>query len=803
MPRRSLARTLQVALLGLTVVLTTIAALGVAGLYAGRQDYEDRLTEALGLQVSAGRLLAAGVVEEATLRLLPASVGPARSAYDRALASARAAAGSDRESLRLLDASAAAQARLRLRPGSRSAPLAARSPLVALSARQGTRIADARDDASSSSRRALIAIVVGGVLALGAALALVAGILAAVRQPLDALVTAAGRLAAGDAGVRVLEGVGPEELRVLGGAFNAMAAEVQAATARVEAERRNLAVTVRSLGDALVITDADGTVTAANPRARVLLPEAVEGEKLDEPVALRVALAGEVELVRENRTYSVTAAPLDADDAAGHVWTIRDVTERARLEALKSDFVATASHELRSPMTSIKGFVELLEASQGLTARQREWVEILHLSTDRLVELVDDLLDVTRLEAGQVEVRRRPTDVALLAAEVGALMRPRLDAAGQRFSIDVADNLPPALLDPGRVRQVLVNLLTNGLLYAGDGSHLEIRAEADDHTLVLTVADDGRGMTAERATHVFDRFYRGAEREGPAGTGLGLAIVSSLVELHRGSIEVVTAPAQGTAFHVRFPGAIETGAPGASRAALRGRRLLVCDDEPQVAALIAGRLTAQGAEVHVVDGGRDALRLLRAERFDGMTLDVLMPEMSGFEVLRELRDDPVLCGLPVVVVSVFSGREAVSGEWTVAKPIDPDELVDALGAAILAARVRVLVVGRHAVRPALDAVLTELSIDHEWAYDADDVAARCSSRYYEVALVDTALPDPAATLAGLDLRGRRRQGTIVTFRAPQDEPGFVVDDTAPVALADAGAAVVGLLSSPPHLAAGG
>src|SRR5581483_8724938 len=153
------------------------------------------------------------------------------------------------------------------------------------------------------------------------------------------------------------------------------------------------------------------------------------------------------------RTLAVTAAPLGSE-ADGVVWTVHDVTERTRLERAKSDFVATASHELRSPLTSIKGFVELLQRSpESMSTRQLEFVDIILRSTDRLVELVNDLLDVARIDADNVEITRRPIDLGDAVQDVVELMRPRIEARHQRLGVYVAPTLPLALADPGRVRQ--------------------------------------------------------------------------------------------------------------------------------------------------------------------------------------------------------------------------------------------------------------------------------------------------------------------------------------------------------------
>jgi DNA-binding response OmpR family regulator len=199
-----------------------------------------------------------------------------------------------------------------------------------------------------------------------------------------------------------------------------------------------------------------------------------------------------------------------------------------------------------------------------------------------------------------------------------------------------------------------------------------------------------------------------------------------------------------------------------------------------------------------VTSGAEALERLRAERFDAVTLDILMPGMSGFEVLRVLRADPELRGVPVVVVSVFAGREALSGEWVVPKPIDADELVDALGQAILAGRVRVLVVARPGLREKLEPTLDELGIEHEWATDAMGAAQLCLERFFEAALVDAGLRDPDAILRALDLRGRRLRRSVVVFSSGDDDAqGLARLDAEPVGIEDAGATVLGLLQTEP------
>jgi signal transduction histidine kinase/DNA-binding response OmpR family regulator len=804
--RLSIARSVQVALLGLTLALTAIAGFGVAALYSSRQQYEDRLGGAYEVKAAAGRLLAASVVEEATVRnagrrATPEARTRAREAYDEALRAARRAAAGDPSSVALLDRAAEAQARLR-RPGApQGAALAARRPIDDLTARQDRRLSSAHAAARDDSRIALIAIIAAGGLALAGAIALVAALLAGVRRPLEDLVDASARLAGGDLSARVDEHRGPDELRQLGHSFNAMAHDLEAARERVEAERRRLDVTVRSLGDGLVLVTRDGRASAVNPRAAQLVPGLQTGiapEDAGLPLpAVDEALGTEVLIEHAGRTLAATAARLDEDDAGGDVvWTLRDATERARLERLKTEFVATASHELRSPLTSIKGFMELLSAGEGLDARQREFVDIVLMSTNRLVDLVNDLLDVARLEAGRMEVHRRPVDVAETAAEVAALMAPRLESKQQELEVAISPGTPRALADPSRLRQILTNLLTNAHLYSEEHGRLGLRVFPAPAGVRVEVSDDGRGMMPEELEHVFQRFSRGKDSAGTPGTGLGLSIVKSLVDLHGGTIDVASTPGEGTTFTITLPSVPATGELALPRHALQGRRVLVVDDEHDVARLIAARLAPYGVECEVALSGEQALALLREERFDAVTVDILMPGMSGFELLRELRGDPALSGLPVVVVSVFSGREALSGEWVVSKPIDADELADALGAAVMAGRVRVLAVGRPGIRGNFREALEQLAIDHEWATTPLEAARLCARRRFEVALVDAGLPDVEAAIAGLELRGRRLRRSVVVVATGDDAPdGLARLDAEPVGLDEAGAAVLALLGA--------
>jgi len=229
---------------------------------------------------------------------------------------------------------------------------------------------------------------------------------------------------------------------------------------------------------------------------------------------------------------------------------------REELDRLKDEFVLTASHELRSPLTSVQGFAELLMLDRdSLTPRQVETVEIILDNCRHLVRLLNDLLDLARSDAGRLAIRPEPTEAAPLIEDVVRTMRAQTEAASQTLSESVQPGLPLIDVEPGRIRQILVNLLTNAHEYSPEGASIEVTALHLGAEVEIAVSDNGPGIPEDQLERIFDRFTRGdaglTQRVG--GTGLGLAISKSLVELHGGSIGAESTVGQGSTFRVRLP----------------------------------------------------------------------------------------------------------------------------------------------------------------------------------------------------------------------------------------------------------
>lgn len=237
----------------------------------------------------------------------------------------------------------------------------------------------------------------------------------------------------------------------------------------------------------------------------------------------------------------------------------RRAGERDQLETMKDEFVLTASHELRSPLTSVQGFAELLMLERDrLSPKQAETVEVILDNTRHLVRLLNDLLDLARSDAGRLTIKPQPTDVAALAEDAARTMRSQTEGKGQGLEVAIEPGLPRIEADSDRIRQVLVNLLTNAHEYCPRGAAIVLKAERRDDRddgVQLVVEDDGPGMAGDQLEHIFERFTRGDAglTQHVGGTGLGLAISKSLVELHGGTIEASSTPGAGSAFRVRLP----------------------------------------------------------------------------------------------------------------------------------------------------------------------------------------------------------------------------------------------------------
>jgi len=585
----SLANRLRIGFAITFALLAGVTVIGVGRLFQLRQDYEDEITRSFQLEIAGEHLRQAFLVEQSALRLAASGSVDSREAQQRfeaaaltadsAAEDARGLAGDDPEAERMLTEEVAAEKTWRQQvalPALRGrAPPPERQQALAgavvqagdgLIASQAGERAELRDKVSEDTRKTALLVGVGLVSGLIAAVLLFSGLIASMRRPLERLVDASGKLAEGDLRTRVEVG-GPAETATLGTAFNEMADELQGAYRGLEESQRRLQVTMESLGDGVVTVDSKGAVTDANPAARRLLSAATIGSKIRDvlvsdtvtPRKVERLLAGlereELRTPEGGTVLAITGSPMGTPEG-GTVLSIRDVSERARLERMKDEFVLTASHELRSPLTSVQGFAELLMLEKDqLSEKHTETVEIILDNTRHLVRLLNDLLDLARSDAGRLTINPVRAEIGPIVAGAARLIMGLTNSRQQRLEVEIESDLPQVSVEPDRIVQILVNLLTNATEYCPEGSTIKVTASAVGSEVEVAVSDDGPGIPADQLDHVFDRFTRGeaglTQRVG--GTGLGLAIAKSLIELHGGAIGVTAKEGEGATFRIVLP----------------------------------------------------------------------------------------------------------------------------------------------------------------------------------------------------------------------------------------------------------
>ncbi|HEY8530450.1 MAG TPA: ATP-binding protein [Paenibacillaceae bacterium] len=415
-----------------------------------------------------------------------------------------------------------------------------------------------------------------------------------ITQPLREMIQAANRIARGEYSVR-LTYRSSDEIGELSGALNMMAAELDKLIRDLQHERDHLSGVLRSMSDAVITFDAGGNVIMTNPKGENLLEawNAVTWEEAEEeegsplefrhvPGPLREPFRRVIRERREltaklnvkNEVWSVVMTPLAGEDGVrGAVAVFRNVTEEFRTEKLRRDFVANVSHELRTPLSMLQGYSEaLLDDIASTPEERRELARVIHEESRRMSRLVQDLLDLAKMEAGHVELVFRRVDVGELLQRVHRKYTALAKERGVRLECAVPEeDLVLEQADDGRLEQVLANLLSNAFRHTPAGKAIRLAARKTvshkGEAVELEVADEGSGIPEEDLPYIFERFYKAdksRKRQQDGGTGLGLAIVRHLVEAHGGEIGVQSKVGEGTTFTVRLPVSRKKGRQSAS-----------------------------------------------------------------------------------------------------------------------------------------------------------------------------------------------------------------------------------------------
>ena len=421
-------------------------------------------------------------------------------------------------------------------------------------------------DLNAIVRRAQWSVLTAGAIALVAAVALAMLFSRGISRPLVELRDVAQALARGDLSRRPAIAA-PGEVGALAAAIHRMAEQLDSRLRALERDDLLLSATIESLSEGVIVVGAGRQVIRVNTAARRLLavPDKppFSAERLPRERALRDALAaalagdspGELEVVVAGRTLMLLARSLQD---GGAVLAVRDVTSERLLEATRRDFVANVSHELRTPLTVISGFAETLLEDDPDAAHRRQFAEAIQSSAQRMHRVVDDLLDLSRIESGGWKPAPVPLDASAIIGDTLLPYRQAADKKSITLDVEIAPEAQSVYADATAVRQVVSNLVDNAIRHTGAGGRVTAFATAEDSGVWIGVRDTGMGISAAHLPRIFERFYRvdAARSRAGGGTGLGLAIVKHLTEAHGGRVSAESVPGSRTTIAAFFPSAV-------------------------------------------------------------------------------------------------------------------------------------------------------------------------------------------------------------------------------------------------------
>jgi PAS domain S-box-containing protein len=462
---------------------------------------------------------------------------------------------------------------------------------------------------------------------------------------------------------------------------------------RVEAAHADLLATLETVPAALMIFNTDGSVRLRNRAATDVMGIEPQNPELrrnywdrfkrirkdgtliprHEWVSSR-ALKGEIVKNDEleihhpdGRVYPILAsgAPLrnELGHVAGAVVAFQDIAKMREVDRMKDEFVSIVSHELRTPLTSIRGSVQLVldEPHAVPDAEHRQLLQIALNNCERLVRIINDILDVSKIESGNLTLRKKAAHVAELVRQSIDVVANPARVARVTLVANVPANIRPVMVDPDRIVQALVNLLSNAVKFAPADSKVTVSVTGSDHVVTIAVADQGEGIAPENLNRLFQKFQQvdSSSSRKKGGTGLGLAITKALVEQHGGRIFVDSELNKGTRFSFTLPAATDEEAASVApvvidkhgAAVLIDRRVLIVDDDDDFRQLMKTQLAHAGYTVLDARDGASALHIARTSRPDVITVDLLMPGIDGWSFIDKLRLEPALANIPIVVVS--------------------------------------------------------------------------------------------------------------------------------------------------------
>ena len=714
------------------------------------------------------------------------------------------------------------------------------APINALMTEFGEREQQLSQDAGGimTRRRQVFFTIVSGIGLFGVVVVafVVVSVKRSVLDPLTDLTQSARRIEQGDF-TAAHQTLRSDEIGVL---FNSFAKMVQAVQARerelaqalsetrelatvtaesrrrVEAAHADLLAMLETTPAALMIFNPDGGVRLRNRAATDVLgiepqdPElrrnywsrfkrvAKDGSVIppDQWVSAR-ALRGETVSNHEievhhpdGRVYPIIASGAPLKNELGHVTgavvAFQDISRLREVDRMKEEFVSIVSHELRTPLTSIRGSLQLVVADPGSVPdpENRNLLQIALNNCERLVRIINDILDVSKIESGNLTLHKKAVNVAELVRQSIEVVQSTARNANVTLEAKLPAGLRPVMVDQDRIVQALVNLLSNAVKFAPSGSTVIVTAVGFDQMVTIAVSDQGEGIAPENLTRLFRKFHQvdssSSRRKG--GTGLGLAITKALVEQHGGRIVVDSELTKGTRFSFTLPAATPEEAavvaPVVSRpdgsASLSVRRILIVDDDDDFRGLMRQQLKEAGYVVFDARDAESALQIARTTRPDVITVDLLMPGIDGWGFIDKLRREESLAAIPIIVVSGAADAKKAANlpldVSVIAKGEGSDRLLREVGLALAGRRGATILVAEDDadLRGVLTASLTKSGHRVVAVRDGAEALAAVERDHIDVLVLDLVMPN----IDGFEVLARLKE-----LRKGESVPVVVVTGT--------------------------